>query len=66
MEFLKNLLLFVFCQLFAVAQKAIDGNSSSEDPIKIFVFDEPDIVANYKILGEEVYLEAFAAVGVNN
>jgi hypothetical protein len=71
MEFLKYILLFVFCQSLAVAQKANDGNSSNEDPMqkspmKKIVFDEPDIVANYKILGEEVYLEAFGAAGVNN
>jgi hypothetical protein len=42
----------------ALAQEV---NEDRVDPLTNYVFDLPDIVANYEILGEEVQLEAFGA-----
>jgi hypothetical protein len=46
----------------ALAQEV---NEDRVDPLTNYVFDLPDIVANYEILGEEVQLEAFGARQVN-
>jgi hypothetical protein len=58
MEILRCLLLLLFCQSLAVAEEVL------EDPSANYVFNLPDIVANYKTLGGEVQLEAFGASGV--
>ncbi len=58
MEFLRNLLLLVFCQSLAYAEEVTEDVA---DPSTNYVFDLPDLVANYKTLGEEVQLEAFGA-----
>ncbi len=61
MAFLKRLcFLIVFCQsLNAFADDLI------EDPATNYVFDQPDIVANYELLGSEVHLEAFGDTEVD-
>ncbi len=55
MVFLKYLLFLVFCQSLANAEEL------TEDPSTNYVFDLPDLVANYPTHGEEVQLEAFGA-----
>jgi hypothetical protein len=62
MEFQKLLLFWVCCQSLVLAEELNEG---TEDPSTNYVFNLPDIVANYKTLGEEVQLEAFGASGVN-
>ena len=62
MEPLTNVFLLVFCLSMALAQEV---NEDRVDPLTNYVFDLPDIVANYEILGEEVQLEAFGARQVN-
>ncbi len=59
MEFLKYLLLLLFCRSLAFAEQL------NEDPSKNYVLNLPDIVANYMSLGKEVQLEAFGAREVN-
>jgi hypothetical protein len=60
MELLKRLLVVLaFCQSLALAEEL------NEDPSTNYVFNLPDIVANYKTLGGEVQLEAFGASWVN-
>ncbi len=44
---------------------AMEENEDAVDPSTNYVFNLPDIVANYKTLGGEVQLEAFGASGVN-
>ena len=62
MELLSNVFLLVVCLSMAFAQEV---NEDRVDPLTNYVFDLPDIVANYEILGEEVQLEAFGARQVN-
>jgi hypothetical protein len=63
MELLKSLLVVLFfCLSLAMAQ---EENEDAVDPSTNYVFNLPDIVANYKTLGGEVQLEAFGASGVN-
>jgi hypothetical protein len=58
MEFLSNLLFLLFCQSLAYAEELTE---ESADPSTNYVFDLPDLVANYPTHGEEVQLEAFGA-----
>ncbi len=58
MEFLRNLLFLIFCQSLAYAEELTEDVA---DLSTNYVFDLPDIVANFKTLGEEVQLEAFGA-----
>jgi len=58
MVFLNNLLFLVFCQSLANAEELTED---SGDPSTNYVFDLPDLVANYPTHGEEVQLEAFGA-----
>ncbi len=63
MELLKCLLVVLaLCQSLALAEEL---NEDTVDPSTNYVFNPPDIVANYKTLGGEVQLEAFGASGVN-
>ena len=63
MELPKRLLVVLaLCQSLALAE---DLNEDTVDPSTNYVFNLPDIVANYKTLGGEVQLEAFGASGVN-
>ena len=62
MEFLRYLPLLLFCQSLAYSEELTE---ESGDPSTNYVFDLPDIVANYQKLGEEVQLEAFGARQVN-
>ncbi len=62
MELLTNVFFLVFCLSMAFSQEL---NEDRVDPLTNYVFDLPDIVANYEILGEEVQLEAFGARLVN-
>jgi hypothetical protein len=63
MELLKCLLVVSFFSLsLAMAEEL---NEDTVDPSTNYVFNLPDIVANYKTLGGEVQLEAFGASGVN-
>jgi hypothetical protein len=63
MELLKRLLVVLaFCQSLAIAEEL---SEDTVDPSTNYVFNLPDIVANYKTLGGEVQLEAFGASGVN-
>jgi hypothetical protein len=63
MELLKRLLVVLaLCQSLALAEEL---NEDTIDPSTNYVFNLPDIVANYKTLGGEVQLEAFGASGVN-
>ena len=64
MKFINQLFMFLyFCQTLVFSQELIED---SANPLANFVFDLPDIVANYKMLGgEEVQLEAFEARKVN-
>ena len=62
MELLKPLLLLFFCLSWAMAEEV---NEETVDPSTNYVFNLPDILANYKTLGGEVQLEAFGASGVN-
>ncbi len=63
MELLKCLLVVLaLCQSLALAEEL---NEDTVDPSTNYVFNLPDIVANYKTLGGEVQLEAFGASGVN-
>jgi hypothetical protein len=62
MGFLEKLLLLVFCQSLAYAEELTED---SGDPSTNYVFDLPDLVANYPTHGEEVQLEAFGAREVN-
>jgi hypothetical protein len=62
MKPLTNVFLLVFCLSMALAQEV---NEDRVDPLTNYVFDLPDIVANYEILGEEVQLEAFGSRQVN-
>ncbi len=58
MEFLTKLLLLLLCQSLAYAEELTED---SADPSTNYVFDLPDLVANYPTHGEEVQLEAFGA-----
>jgi hypothetical protein len=58
MVFLKKLLLLLLCQSLANAEELTED---SADPSTNYVFDLPDLVANYQTHGEEVQLEAFGA-----
>ncbi len=63
MEVLKRLLVvLVFGMSLVIAEEV---NEDTVDPSTNYVFNLPDIVANYKTLGGEVQLEAFGASGVN-
>ena len=62
MEIIIKLLLFLFCQSFSFAEELNEERPVDADgPSTNYVFDLPDIVANYQTLGEEVQLEAFGA-----
>jgi hypothetical protein len=62
MEIIKVLLMFLFCLSSSFAQEVIEDRPVDIDgPPTNYVFDLPDIVANYETLGEEVQLEAFGA-----
>jgi hypothetical protein len=62
MELFKLVTLLGFCLSLAYAETL---NEDAVEPSTNYVFDLPDIVANYKSLGGEVQLEAFGASGVN-
>jgi hypothetical protein len=62
MEFLRYILLLLFCQSLAYAEELTED---SADPSTNYVFDLPDLVASYPTHGEEVQLEAFGAREVN-
>ncbi len=54
--------ILLFCQSLAFAQELIEDRLDGEDreeSLKNFVFDLPDLVAHFQILGEEVQIEAF-------
>ena len=58
MKMLKNLLLLILCHSLSLAEEL---NDEAVDPLTNYVFNLPDLVANYGTLGEEVQLEAFGA-----
>ena len=58
MKILKQLLLLFFCHLTSFAEEL---KGEVEDPLTNYVFSLPDLVANFRTLGEEVQLEAFGA-----
>jgi hypothetical protein len=62
MEVWRYCLFLLFCVSLCFADELDEG---SVDPSANYVFNLPDIVANYKTLGDEVQLEAFGANGVN-
>jgi hypothetical protein len=62
MEIIQKLLCLFFWQSLVFAQLP---NEDIVDPSTNYVFDLPDIVANYRTIGEEVQLEAFGAREVN-
>ncbi len=55
-------MFLLFCVSLGFGDELDEG---SVDPSANYVFNLPDIVANYKTLGDEVQLEAFGANGVN-
>jgi hypothetical protein len=58
MTILKKLFFLFFCQSLAFCQ---DVTEEGTNPSNNYIFDLPDIVANFETLGEEVQLEAFGA-----
>jgi hypothetical protein len=62
MEVLRYCLFLLFWLSLCFADELDKG---IVDPSANNVFNLPDIVANYKTLGDEVKLEAFGANGVN-
>ncbi len=64
MEYLQRLfLMIVFCQSLACTEDLIEDGAT--DATTNFIFDPPDIVANYEKLGVKFNLKAFGAIGVN-
>jgi hypothetical protein len=62
MKLQKKFFILLFCQSLVFAQELIEDRQDGEDreePLKNFVFDLPDLVAHFEILGEEVQIEAF-------
>ncbi len=62
MKLQKKFLILLFCKSLAFAQELIEDRLDGEDreeSLKNFVFDLPDLVAHFEILGEEVQIEAF-------
>ncbi len=58
MTILKKLFFLFFCQSLAFSQEVTEEGTN---PSNNYIFDLPDIVANFETLGEEVQLEAFGA-----